>query len=138
MEWIISTENELDAIASALAPLLSVGDVVALNGTLGVGKTTFVRALVRNLTDTEADVPSPTFTILQTYDTPKFTLYHFDFYRLKSPEEAYEIGIEEAFTDGVSVIEWPEKIGPLLPKQHKAISFEILKDGTRHIWTVGF
>ncbi|MBQ3696101.1 MAG: tRNA (adenosine(37)-N6)-threonylcarbamoyltransferase complex ATPase subunit type 1 TsaE [Alphaproteobacteria bacterium] len=138
MEWVVSTERDLDAIADTIAPLLSVGDVVALNGTLGVGKTTFVRALVRNLTHTEADVPSPTFTILQTYDTPKFTLYHFDFYRLKSPEEAYEIGIEEAFTEGVSVIEWPEKIGSLLPKQHKAISFEILKDGTRHIWTENF
>ena len=65
-------------------------------------------------------------------------MYHLDFYRLKAPEEAYEIGIEEAFSDGVSMIEWPEKIGTLLPKKHKSISFEILPDGKRHIWTEGF
>ena len=138
MQWIISTEQELNVIAATIAPLLSVGDVVALNGTLGVGKTTFVRALVKELTQTKTEVPSPTFTLLQTYDTPNFTLYHFDFYRLKNPMEAYEIGIEEAFSDGVSLIEWPEKLGSLLPKNHKSISFEILKNGKRRIQTKGF
>ena len=66
--------------------------------------------------------------MLQTYDTPDFTLYHFDMYRLKSPEEAYEIGIEDAFTDGVSFIEWPQKIGSLLPKKHIDVSIEIKPD----------
>ena len=79
MEWTVSSEHELDAVADALAPRLSQGDVVALNGTLGVGKTTFVRALVKVLNKKKTDVPSPTFTLLQTYDTPRFTLYHFDF-----------------------------------------------------------
>ena len=138
MEWIISSEKELDTIANIIAPLLGAGDVVALNGTLGVGKTTFVRALVKCLIGKKIDVPSPTFTLLQTYDTPRFTLYHFDFYRLKSPEEAYEIGIEDAFSDGVSLIEWPDKLGKLLPKNHKTISFEILDSGERHICTEGF
>lgn len=138
MEWTITTEQELHQIADKIAPQLSVGDVVALNGTLGVGKTTFVRALVQKLIGHEVDVPSPTFTLLQSYDTPNFTLYHFDFYRLKSPSEAFEIGIEDAFADGVSMIEWPDKIGSLLPKKHKSISFEILENGKRHIVTEGF
>lgn len=138
MEWTISSEKELNTIVRAIAPLLSKGDVVALKGTLGVGKTTFVRALVRHLVHTQIDVPSPTFTLLQIYDTPSFALYHFDFYRLKTPQEAYEIGIEDAFSDGVSLIEWPEKIGSLLPKNHKIITFEILDNGKRHIYTEGF
>ena len=138
MKWIVTTEKETATIANNLAPLLKIGDVVALKGTLGVGKTTFVRALVNALIGTKTDVPSPTFTLLQTYDTPNFPLYHFDFYRLKTPEEAYEIGIEDAFMDGVSMIEWPEKIGSLLPQNHKEISFQILPDGTRLITTQGF
>ena len=138
MEWTVSTEKELDTIAETVAPLLLKGDVVALYGSLGVGKTTFVRALVRRLTNVHVDVPSPTFTLLQTYVTPHFDLYHFDFYRLKTPEEAYEIGIEDAFSNGVSFIEWPDKIGNLLPKKHKSLSFEILANGQRHICTDGF
>ena len=126
MEWIVATEAEMSSVAAAIAPLLKTGDVIALEGTLGAGKTTFVRALVRYLLNNEVDVPSPTFTLLQTYDTPILTLYHFDFYRLKKPEEAYEIGIEDAFDGGVSLIEWPQKIGSLLPKNHKTLTFEIL------------
>lgn len=138
MKWSISSEQEMSSIASNLACSLKTGDVVALHGTLGVGKTTFVRALLRCLLKEPIDVPSPTFTLLQTYDTPKFTLYHFDFYRLKSPDEAYEIGIEDAFRDGVSLIEWPDKIGSLLPPHHKDIFFEMLPDGTREITADGF
>ncbi len=138
MEWTITKEDELQQIADTIAPHLSIGDVVALEGTLGVGKTTFVRTLVQKLLDKTVDVPSPTFTLLQSYDTPNFTLHHFDFYRLKSPEEAYEIGIEDAFTEGVSLIEWPDKIGSLLPKKHKTISFEIMDNGKRRIVAKGF
>ena len=138
MKWRVTSEKETAAVAAKFAPLLKKGDVVLLNGTLGVGKTTFVRALVRHLLKFEAEVPSPTFTLLQTYDTPKFTIYHFDFYRLKSPEEAYEIGIEDAFVDGVSLIEWPDKIAPLLPKMHKSLSFQLLEDGSREITAEGF
>ena len=138
MEWTISTEKELEKIADEIIPLLVVGDVVALQGTLGVGKTTFVRTLIQRLLGNSVDVPSPTFTLLQSYDTPNFTIYHFDFYRLKSPDEAYEVGIEDAFSDGVSMIEWPDKIGSLLPSKHKVISFEILGNGKRHIVARGF
>ena len=138
MEWLIASETELADVAQVIAPLLKKGDIIALYGTLGVGKTTFVRALVAQLLQKQVDVPSPTFTLLQSYDTPNFVLYHFDCYRLKYPEEAYEIGIEDAFCDGVSLIEWPEKIASILPAKHKAISFELLPDGNRTIITEGF
>lgn len=138
MEWTVSSEQETAKVAAAIASNLKKGDVVALQGSLGVGKTTFVRALMKHLVHKDIDVPSPTFTLLQTYDTPNFTVYHFDFYRLKTPEEAYELGIEDAFVDGVSMIEWPDKIGSLLPKKHKSITFEILSSGKRKISTQGF
>ena len=138
MEWQITSEKELSGIAEQLAPRLQKGDVVFLNGTLGVGKTTFVRTLVRYLLKADVEVPSPTFTLLQTYETPNFTLYHFDFYRLKDPTEAYEIGIEDAFAEGVSLIEWPDKIASLVPQAHKSISFQILDNGDRKIVAEGF
>ncbi len=126
-QFISTSEEETLQIAAQFAKMLKPGDVVALHGTLGVGKTAFTRGVIQSLTDAK-EVPSPTFTLLQTYDTPDFTLYHFDMYRLKSPEEAYEIGIEDAFTDGVSFIEWPQKIGSLLPKKQIDVSIEIKPD----------
>lgn len=138
MKWHVSSEQETAQVAAKLAPLLKKGDVVLLNGTLGVGKTTFVRALIRHLFNKKIEVPSPTFTLLQTYDTPHFIIFHFDFYRLKTPEEAYEIGLEDALTDGVSFIEWPDKVMALLPKKHKSVTLQLLGDGTRIITTEGF
>ena len=133
MKFISHNESETAQIAYHFAQTLKVGDVVALYGTLGVGKTAFCRGIIQSLTSNETDVPSPTFTLLQTYDTPLYPVYHFDMYRLKTPEEAYEIGIEDAFYDGVSLIEWPEKLGYLLPQHHKKVTIEILPDNTREI-----
>jgi tRNA threonylcarbamoyladenosine biosynthesis protein TsaE len=102
-------------LAAALARRLRAGDIVALEGPLGVGKTAFARALIRALGG-EEEVPSPTFTLVQSYELASFTLYHFDLYRLDKPSDAYELGIEEAFADGVSLVEWPERLGALLPR----------------------
>lgn len=115
MKYLSTCEDDTIRFAQQFAQKLTGHEIVALDGTLGMGKTVFVRAVIQALTNTPTDVPSPTFTLLQTYDTIKGPLYHFDFYRLKSPDEAYEIGIEDAFSDGICFIEWPEKIGPLLP-----------------------
>ena len=122
--FISRSEQETADIAARFAKQLRAGDVVALYGTLGAGKTAFCRGFIQSLI-AGAEVPSPTFTLLQTYDTPRFPVFHFDMYRLKSPEEAYEIGIEDAFAEGVSLIEWPEKIGPLLPKKHLRVQIRI-------------
>ena len=133
MKYLVQNETETEKVAKAFAKTLKKGDIVALYGTLGAGKTAFCRGLIRSLTGEVDEVPSPTFTLLQTYETKNFVIYHFDFYRLKNPDEAYEIGIEEAFYDGVSLIEWPEKLGNLLPVRHKRIDIKIINDLTREI-----
>lgn len=109
------TENDTRLLAEKLAKIARKGDVFALFGTLGAGKSTFSRYFIQCLTNAE-EIPSPTFTLLQTYDALLFEIYHYDMYRLKSPEEAFELGIEESFYSGVNLVEWPEKIAPLLPK----------------------
>ena len=129
----VSNEKQTAALAKALCPLLKKGDIVALFGTLGVGKTAFTRALIQSVTP-EEEVPSPTFTLVQTYDLGETPLFHFDLYRLEDPEEVYELGIEEAFSNGISLIEWPEKMGKLLPVS-KILKVEITLDGTDRIFT---
>jgi len=109
------TEDDTRLLAEKFAKLAKKGDIFALFGTLGVGKSTFSRYFIQALTDAK-EIPSPTFTLVQTYDAPLFEIYHYDMYRLKHYEEAFELGIEESFYNGVNLIEWPEKIAPLLPK----------------------
>ena len=124
-ECLSHNVHDTIACAAQLAKTVKAGDIIALYGTLGAGKTEFCRGFIHALSPDKSEVPSPTFTLLQIYDTPDFPIYHFDMYRLKSPIEAYEIGIEDAFAEGVSLIEWPEKIGKLLPQKHIAVTLEI-------------
>ena len=97
-------------LGAALAPLLAVGDAVLLNGPLGMGKSTLARGLIRALTSPDEDVPSPTFTLVQFYESDP-PIAHFDLYRLSRPEEAFEIGLDEALDEGCALIEWPERLG---------------------------
>jgi len=101
-------------LAARIAACLRPGDVVALYGDLGAGKTVFARSLIRALCGDE-EVPSPTFTLVQTYAAPDFEIWHFDLYRLERPEEVFELGLEEALAGGVTLIEWPERLGRRLP-----------------------
>ncbi len=87
-----------------------------------MGKSVFSRAFIQHFLG-NVDVPSPTFTLLQTYEAPDYEIYHFDLYRLKDPEEIFELGMEEAMYNGVCLIEWPEKMGGYLPK--RAITVKI-------------
>lgn len=108
-----------EALAVKIASRLGPGDVVALTGDLGAGKTVFARALIGALGKAAGidvgHVPSPTFTLVQLYELLEFTVYHFDLYRLEVPDDVWETGIEDAFADGISVIEWADRIDGLLP-----------------------
>jgi tRNA threonylcarbamoyl adenosine modification protein YjeE len=115
MEFICNTEEDTVRLGQKLSSIAKKGDVFALYGTLGMGKSVFSRAFVKSLTSAN-EVPSPTFTLVQVYEAKDFDIYHFDLYRLKSPEEIFEIGMEEALYDGVCLIEWPEKMQGYLPK----------------------
>ncbi len=115
LEFICPDEQTTAALAVKLASVAQTGDVFALYGTLGMGKSVLARAFIQSLTAVE-DVPSPTFTLLQTYDAPEFEVFHYDLYRLKSAEEIFELNIEEAMYSGVCLIEWPEKMGDYLPR----------------------
>lgn len=116
----LTTTSEIETIAAAtrFAATLTPRDIVLLHGDLGVGKSVFSRAIIRTLTEqADLDVPSPTFTLVQTYDTSKGDVYHFDLYRLKDPDELYEIGWEDALASGILLVEWPDRLGYLTPKQ---------------------
>ena len=110
--------------AQRLAPLLQMGDVLALKGELGAGKTTFARALIRALGAADTEVPSPTFTLAQSYQGQTCGIWHFDLYRLKSADEALELGIDEMRHDSVVLIEWPERLGVALARDRLEIVFE--------------
>ena len=103
-------------LAGRIAPLLARGDVVALWGDLGAGKTTLARDILRALGVT-GEVPSPTFTLVQTYDTPGLNVAHYDLYRLKSSRELRELGFDEALEDGAALVEWPERAPEFLPDE---------------------
>lgn len=112
------------AIATALRP----GEAVCLWGPLGAGKSTLARALVRALTTPDEDVPSPTFTLVQFYEGPRLSVAHFDLYRLSDPDEAYEIGLDEALDAGAAVIEWPQRLEGALPPDRLDVEIELTED----------
>ena len=112
------------ALATRLARLVRRGDVIALKGELGTGKTSFARAFIRSRARNDESVPSPTFTLVQVYELPDLSIWHVDGYRLRQPDDAWELGLEDAFHDGVSLIEWPERLGPLVPNRRLEITFE--------------
>ncbi|HKJ62631.1 MAG TPA: tRNA (adenosine(37)-N6)-threonylcarbamoyltransferase complex ATPase subunit type 1 TsaE, partial [Hyphomicrobiales bacterium] len=124
-------ESGLRHFARQLAPRLKTGDFLALYGDLGAGKTTFARYLTRALTGRgDEDVPSPTFSLVQPYETPRFAVHHFDFYRLGDPREADELGVLEALETGIVIAEWPERLGDDIPAERLEIRLEDCGDET--------
>jgi tRNA threonylcarbamoyladenosine biosynthesis protein TsaE len=113
-------------LAKALAARAAARDVIALWGDLGLGKTTFARAFIQNRPGGEAvaEVPSPTFNLVQVYELPEAPVWHFDLYRLTDPEDAWELGIEEAFSTAITLIEWPDRLGGLLPAERLDVALQ--------------
>ncbi len=119
----LADETATAGLARALASCARAGDVIALTGNLGAGKTSFARAFVRAFHGREhEEVPSPTFTLVQTYPGQRGELWHVDAYRLRAPDEILELGLDDAFPDGIILIEWPERLGAHLPRRRLDIS----------------
>lgn len=127
----LADEAATQDLGRALARALRPGDAVCLTGPLGAGKSTLARALIRALTTADEEVPSPTFTLVQFYDTAAFPLAHFDLYRLSDPDEAYEIGLDETLDDGVALIEWPQRLEGRLPATRLDIDIALDVDARR-------
>ncbi|MCC2646774.1 MAG: hypothetical protein K0R02_839 [Rickettsiaceae bacterium] len=123
-------------IAQSLAKLLKKGDIVTFTGDLGAGKTTFCKYLIQALMCEEIYVTSPTFNILQLYPAKEFTIYHFDLYRLKHPHEIYDLAIDDAWRDGICLIEWPEIIEDILPKERIDIDLAFGKSDTERVCNI--
>jgi tRNA threonylcarbamoyladenosine biosynthesis protein TsaE len=117
------------ALGARIAASLKVGDAVALQGDLGAGKTTLARAILHSLGVTE-EVPSPTFTLVQYYETPGLNVRHYDLYRIESPAEVEELGLDEALDDGAALIEWPERALAWMPEDRLHVSLT-MDDGAR-------
>ncbi|MRJ07326.1 tRNA (adenosine(37)-N6)-threonylcarbamoyltransferase complex ATPase subunit type 1 TsaE [Ornithobacterium rhinotracheale] len=129
--FIAKTENDLPQIAQAIVAELNK-PVVLFRGEMGVGKTTLITAMLQAM-QSEDEASSPTYALVNEYETEKGTVYHFDFYRINSEEEAYDMGWEEyAYSGDFCFVEWPEKIENLLPENHHTINIEN-HDGERHI-----
>jgi tRNA threonylcarbamoyladenosine biosynthesis protein TsaE len=129
-----------DELGRALVPMLRAGDAVLLEGPLGAGKSSLVRALLRAaLGDPALDVPSPTFTLLQSYRTPAgLTLHHFDLWRLEDTRAAEEIGWFELAADGVVLVEWPDRLGGLAPDGALRITLAYSSDGASRTATLSW
>ncbi len=120
----LPTLEDTAALGRRLAAGLRAGDALLLEGPLGAGKSALARAILRALLD-DADlvVPSPTFTLVQTYDAPGFAVAHFDLWRLDGPEALTELGWDEA-RDGVVIVEWPDRLGDLRPEDAQVVTLE--------------
>ena len=125
MQIELADSDATEALGRALAATRPQPASVHLHGDLGAGKSTLARGLIRALTSPTEDVPSPTFTLVQTYDGSTFAIAHFDLYRLAGAAEAYEIGVDEALDDGCAVIEWPERLEGDLPRDRLDVELSI-------------
>ena len=124
----IADEAATVALAVKIVDICGVGDMVALYGTLGAGKTVFARAFIRARAGQAEEVPSPTFTLVQHYECDPVPIYHFDLYRLNNPDETLELGFDDAMADGSVLVEWPERLGSYIPQDRLDIE---IKQGAR-------
>lgn len=124
-------------LGHALAHLLQAGDTVLLSGGIGAGKTHLSRAFIQAKLGRAEDVPSPTFTLVQTYEAETCEIWHADLYRLSHPDEVLELGLEAAFEHGICLIEWPDRLGDLVPKSALKITLTVKGAGREAIFSGG-
>ncbi len=134
-------EKATAALATELAACARQGDVIGLSGPLGSGKTTFARHFIGARMGAgpreQEEVPSPTFTLVETYQPATGpAIWHFDLYRIEAPDDAYELGIEDAFAEGIALIEWPERLGGLMPREHLQVALVAGKSETARVATL--
>ncbi|MGR3316658.1 tRNA (adenosine(37)-N6)-threonylcarbamoyltransferase complex ATPase subunit type 1 TsaE [Roseovarius indicus] len=125
-----------DRVARTLAQNLAPGDAILLSGDVGAGKTHFTRCAILSLLDQPEDVPSPTYTLVQTYHAKPADIWHADLYRLTDVSEIEELGLDAAFTDAICLIEWPDRLGPLTPAH--ALSITFTAPGPEDVRTLAF
>ena len=127
------TPEKTGEFAQQLGSILTAGDVVLLVGDIGAGKSYLARALIQSVQNIPEDVPSPTFTLVQTYDTRIGEIWHADLYRLTGPDEVIELGLVDAFETAVCLIEWPDRLGDLTPANTLKLAFAVIGDDARQI-----
>jgi tRNA threonylcarbamoyladenosine biosynthesis protein TsaE len=119
------------ALGARLGAQLGAGDVVCLSGNLGAGKTTLARGVIACWTGKQEEAPSPTYTLVQAYEGARGALWHVDLYRLKRPDDAWELGLEDAFATGATLIEWPERLEGQLPRDRLDVALATAGEGRR-------
>lgn len=129
----LPAEDDTTRLGAWMAAHLHAGDCVALHGPIGAGKSHFARAFIRARLGREEDVPSPTFTLVQTYDDGETEIWHADLYRLTHPDEVLELGLDTAFDDAICLIEWPERMGAALPLDAIHLDLRALGDGRQAV-----
>ena len=132
---ISKSESETIALGSQFAAKLEAGAVIALSGELGSGKTHFVKGIAKGLGFLD-EVTSPTFTLVHEYRGGRLPIWHVDWYRIKSVEEAFRLGLEEVWQEGVTVMEWPEKAEAFLPPNTQWLKIKTRDENEREIFGI--
>lgn len=132
-EYTSKSEENTAQIARELATNITGPALICLYGDLGAGKSLFARRFIQHLIQADIEVPSPTFTLVQNYDCDQGFIYHYDLYRLEDPEEIYELDWESALSDAITIVEWPTRLGALLPARRIDVKITPINQTTRRI-----
>jgi tRNA threonylcarbamoyladenosine biosynthesis protein TsaE len=132
-KFIIKNQNEMKNLAAEIADQSRKGHIIGLKGTLGAGKSFFASAFINSLSEKKTEVLSPTFNLVYSYQTKKGEVFHFDLYRIKTPAELYNIGLEDALINGISLIEWPEIAKDFCRKNYTEIEIEMISEEERMV-----